>query len=97
VLLAADERFQPVTDPAELARVRERYSLPDAFILYLGGFDVRKNVAGWCGRMRAAARKSFLPENDISPSPYPPEMSFCGKNDISRPWPPGDCWQAAGR
>ncbi|HSN74063.1 MAG TPA: glycosyltransferase family 1 protein [Anaerolineae bacterium] len=62
VLLAADEGFQPVSDPAELARVRERYALPggrgdpaptdqfpaptDRFILYLGGFDVRKNVAG---------------------------------------------------
>ena len=44
VLLAADERFQPVTDPAELARVRQKYALPERFILYLGGFDVRKNV-----------------------------------------------------
>lgn len=46
VLLAADERFQRVTDTAELARVRARYHLPERFILYLGGFDVRKNVAG---------------------------------------------------
>ena len=44
VLLAADESFRPVTDPAELARVRDKYTLPDRFILYLGGFDVRKNV-----------------------------------------------------
>jgi glycosyltransferase involved in cell wall biosynthesis len=62
VLLAADERFRPVSDPLELARVRERYALPggrgdpaptDRFILYLGGFDVRKNVAGL---VRAYAR-----------------------------------------
>jgi glycosyltransferase involved in cell wall biosynthesis len=62
VLLAADERFRPVTDPVELARVRERYGLPGGrgdpaptggFILYLGGFDVRKNVAGL---VRAYAR-----------------------------------------
>lgn len=46
VLLAADERFQRVSDAAELARVRARYHLPERFILYLGGFDVRKNVAG---------------------------------------------------
>jgi glycosyltransferase involved in cell wall biosynthesis len=58
VLLAADERFRPVTDPAELARVRERYNLPDPFILYLGGFDVRKNVAGL---LQAYARLSRLP------------------------------------
>ena len=44
MLLAVDERFRPVTDPAELERVRTKYSLPDRFILYLGGFDVRKNV-----------------------------------------------------
>ncbi len=58
VLLAADERFRTVTDPAELARVRERYALPDRFILYLGGFDVRKNVAGL---VRAYALASKLP------------------------------------
>jgi glycosyltransferase involved in cell wall biosynthesis len=46
--LAADPRYRPVTDPAELARVRAKYSLPDGpFLLYLGGFDARKNV----GRM----------------------------------------------
>lgn len=44
VLLAADERFQRVTDAAELQRVRQKYGLPDRFILYLGGFDMRKNV-----------------------------------------------------
>lgn len=44
--LAADPRFRPVTDPAELARVRARYALPAGpFLLYLGGFDARKNVA----------------------------------------------------
>lgn len=53
ILLAADERFQPVTDPAERTRVQARYSLPDRFMLYLGGFDVRKNVTGL---VRAYAR-----------------------------------------
>ncbi len=43
--LAADPRFRPVTDPAELARVRVRYELPgEPFLLYLGGYDARKNV-----------------------------------------------------
>ena len=46
--LAADPRYRPVTDPDELARIRAKYGLPDApFLLYLGGFDARKNV----GRM----------------------------------------------
>jgi glycosyltransferase involved in cell wall biosynthesis len=85
VLLAADERFQPVTDPAVLARVRERYALPDQFILYLGGFDVRKNVAGL---VRAYARwaqleTSFFLENDVSESPHSSDMSSFGKDDMS--------------
>lgn len=43
--LAADPRYRPVTDPDTLARVRDRYALPQTpFLLYLGGFDVRKNV-----------------------------------------------------
>ncbi|MBI1801461.1 MAG: glycosyltransferase family 4 protein [Chloroflexi bacterium] len=44
VYLAADERFRPVTDGAVLEAVRQKYRLPDAFALYLGGFDQRKNV-----------------------------------------------------
>lgn len=44
VYLAADSRFAPVKDIAELARMRAKYQLPERFILYLGGFDVRKNV-----------------------------------------------------
>lgn len=44
VLLAADERFCPIKDPAALVAVRESYALPERFFLYLGGFDWRKNV-----------------------------------------------------
>lgn len=43
VHLAADARYQPPTD-RELARVRAKHKLPEKFVLYLGGFDVRKNV-----------------------------------------------------
>jgi len=42
--LAAGERFQPVRDPAALAQARAKYDLPPRYLLYLGGFDVRKNV-----------------------------------------------------
>jgi glycosyltransferase involved in cell wall biosynthesis len=59
--LAADPRFQPVIDPAELARTRAKYGLPEApFLLYLGGFDARKNVGRMVeayARMRTGARK----------------------------------------
>lgn len=34
----------PRPAPAELAAVRERYALPERYFLYLGGFDMRKNV-----------------------------------------------------
>lgn len=59
VLLAAGEQYRPITDPTELQRVREKYQLPERFILYLGGFDVRKNVPRL---VRAYAR--FLREQD---------------------------------
>ncbi len=42
--LAADERFKPGVGTAELDQVRRKYSLPQEFILYLGGFDQRKNM-----------------------------------------------------
>ncbi len=44
VHLAADERYRPVTDAAALDAVRAKYRLPEQFVLYLGGFDQRKNV-----------------------------------------------------
>lgn len=44
IYLAADERFRPVTNAAQLGAVRARYGLPEQFVLYLGGFDRRKNV-----------------------------------------------------
>jgi glycosyltransferase involved in cell wall biosynthesis len=45
VHLAVEERFRPADDPAVLARVRAKYGLrAEPFLLYLGGFDARKNV-----------------------------------------------------
>jgi glycosyltransferase involved in cell wall biosynthesis len=43
VYLAADADYKP-QPLAEIARVRQKYDLPEQFVLYLGGFDVRKNV-----------------------------------------------------
>lgn len=45
-LLAPDAHFAPVTDPDEIDHVRRKYGLPSRYLLYLGGFDVRKNVTG---------------------------------------------------
>jgi glycosyltransferase involved in cell wall biosynthesis len=44
IYLAADADCRPVTDEATLAAVRARYGLPERYILYLGGFDQRKNL-----------------------------------------------------
>ncbi len=44
VYLAADERYSRPLTVEELERVRTRYALPQRFILYFAGFDVRKNV-----------------------------------------------------
>lgn len=46
VPLAVEDAFRSVTNPTTLAYVQTRYALPADFILYLGGFDVRKNLAG---------------------------------------------------
>jgi glycosyltransferase involved in cell wall biosynthesis len=45
VYLAASEMFKPVGDAQTLEMTREKYNLPQEYILYLGGFDQRKNVA----------------------------------------------------
>jgi glycosyltransferase involved in cell wall biosynthesis len=42
--LAADEMYHPRMGAERDAAVREKYGLPDRFVLYLGGFDVRKQV-----------------------------------------------------
>jgi glycosyltransferase involved in cell wall biosynthesis len=42
--LAADASLTPTPDPERDELVRRKYNLPDDFALYLGGFDVRKNV-----------------------------------------------------
>lgn len=44
VYLGVDEHFRPEQDRTAGRRVRERYGLPERYILYLGGFDPRKNV-----------------------------------------------------
>ena len=45
VYLAADESFHPVSDRDVLEGVHEKYDLPERYVLYLGGFDARKNVS----------------------------------------------------
>lgn len=43
IYLAADERFTPIKSEYD-EEVRQKYHLPEEFALYLGSYDVRKNV-----------------------------------------------------
>ncbi len=55
---AADSSMQPVSDESALEGVREAYGIEGDFLLYLGGFDVRKNVERMV-RAFDAARSGF--------------------------------------
>jgi len=42
--LAADERYHPRLGAERDPEIRQKYRLPDDYVLYLGGYDVRKQV-----------------------------------------------------
>ena len=44
IYLAADPKFSTRIDPIDTAALQQNYDLPDAYVLYLGGFDARKNI-----------------------------------------------------
>lgn len=44
IYLGVDEAFHPRLGAEKDAAIRQKYNLPDDFVLYLGGFDRRKNV-----------------------------------------------------
>ncbi len=44
IYLAADPKFTSHVDPIDDAAVRKTYGLPEDYVLYLGGFDARKNI-----------------------------------------------------
>jgi glycosyltransferase involved in cell wall biosynthesis len=80
VHLAAEERYSPGPNPDD-AVIRARYDLPGRYVLYLGGFDVRKNIAAVIGAYRKAAPTigkacplviaGQLPEEDTPFTPDP--------------------------
>lgn len=45
VYLAPAPQYRPITDTNALQTVRQKYTLPEQFVLWLSGFDVRKNAA----------------------------------------------------
>jgi glycosyltransferase involved in cell wall biosynthesis len=44
IYLAADPEFSDHVDPIDTAVLRKNYDLPEEYVLYLGGFDARKNI-----------------------------------------------------
>jgi glycosyltransferase involved in cell wall biosynthesis len=44
VYLAPAPHYRPIDDLGDLEAVRRRYNLPETFVLWLSGFDVRKNA-----------------------------------------------------
>ncbi len=60
VYLGRDESLAPVTDPAELARVRARYNFPDTYLLYLGTLQPRKNLIRLVEAFHLAGRREAL-------------------------------------
>ena len=84
VYLAADERYTPIAAPDDVP-VRARYGLPERYVLYLGGFDVRKNLATVLGAYRWAGPAigdgcplvvaGRLPDRDTSFIPDPRRLA----------------------
>jgi glycosyltransferase involved in cell wall biosynthesis len=80
VPLAVDARYRPDPEPGDQA-IRDRYGLPERYILYLGSFDVRKNVGTalkafiWAGPAVGAecplVVAGRLPDRDTAFAPDP--------------------------
>jgi glycosyltransferase involved in cell wall biosynthesis len=81
IYLAADDIYQPVLDDHRLTAIRQKYDLPESYLLYLGGFDQRKNVLALLKAFAQLAKDSRaflgiagrLPEKglDFFPDPRP--------------------------
>jgi glycosyltransferase involved in cell wall biosynthesis len=81
IYLAVDDIYQPILDEHRLAATRRKYGLPERYLLYLGGFDQRKNVPTLLKAFAQLAKDSRaflvvagrLPEkgSDFFPDPRP--------------------------
>ena len=84
VYLAAGEQYTPAIAPED-DEIRARYGLPARYTLYLGGFDVRKNVVTALAAYRHAAPligaecplvvAGQLPERDTPFTPDPRRLA----------------------
>ena len=84
IYLAAGEQYSPTPYPGETA-IRAQYELPERYVLYLGGFDVRKNLASTLAAYHQAAPiigescplviAGKLPETDTPFAPDPRRLA----------------------
>jgi len=82
--LATDARYYPEPEPEDAA-IRARHGLSDRYVLYLGGFDVRKNVSTVLATYRWAGPAigkecplviaGRLPERDTAFAPDPRRLA----------------------
>jgi glycosyltransferase involved in cell wall biosynthesis len=54
------KHFKPITDKTELARIKEKYNLPDLFLFFMGNSDPRKNT-----RRTLKAFSNFLKQTNL--------------------------------
>jgi glycosyltransferase involved in cell wall biosynthesis len=72
VVPGVDERFTAMRDPDAEERARDRYQLPAAYLLYLGGADARKNIGVLLEAMaRIKDRPDVLPLVVVAGMPKP--------------------------
>ena len=83
IWLASDERYRPASDPEDEIQ-RQTWGLESGYVLYLGGFDVRKNLAALMGAFALARRDvpharlvvaGKLPAQDTSFTPCPQRLA----------------------
>lgn len=70
VPIGGDARYRPAADhePAQLRSVRERYDLPERFLLYIGRMNIRKNIQNLLKAL------SLIQDRDI-------KLFLAGKNE----------------
>lgn len=91
--LATDDRYSPKPDSDDAA-IRADYGLPAQYVLYLGGFDRRKNLATvfaayrWAGptlgRRCPLVVAGQLPDRDTPFTPHPRRLMH--EEDVPEQW-----------
>lgn len=59
--LAADERFRPLEEPALRRALRERYGLPEEYLLFVGLLEPKKNLGALLQALALLRREGSVP------------------------------------